>query len=359
MKIFLSWSGNKSGKVANALRDWIPMVLQYVEPWLSSIDIPQGAKWTNEIGRILNEVDYGLICLTRKSLKSSWLNYEAGALSKNEQSKVILIMVDVDYTDIEMPLAQFQGIKLQIKNDLWRLIEELNQATERPMPEKLISNVFENLHPRFETTIKEILNEEDTPKPVSQETISITSLESKVDEILTILRKEESGYPKNEVIERNKVKPITGKPKVFIGSSSEGLEISYALMENLDAYAEVTIWNQNMFDLSNTVIQSLVDTIYNFDFAIIVFTPDDILIKSGVEYSAPPGDLIFELGLFIGTLGRGRTFLVFDKDSKIHLPTGIYGVTAATFNSRQVGNISIALRPVCQRIKRAMGVSDK
>jgi predicted nucleotide-binding protein len=359
MKIFLSWSGHKSGKIANALRDWIPMILQYVEPWLSSIDIPQGARWANEIENVLNEVDYGIICLTKENLKSTWLNYEAGAISKNRQAKVIVFLVDVDIADIEGPLSQFQAIKADRKNDLKKLIDELNTATEKPMPEKLINNLFENLYTGFDSTIKDILNEHSQKTTAKSEPSLLDSLDNKVSEILEILKNKEETVPKNEIVEKKKLESKKGKPKVFIGSSSEGLEICYALQENLDDFAEVTIWNQSIFNLSSTVIESIVDTVYNFDFAILVFTADDILIKRGVEYSSPRDNVIFELGLFIGTLGRGRTFLVYDKDSKIHMPSDLSGVTAATFSRRQDGNLLAALMPVCQRIKRAMGVAEK
>lgn len=357
MKVFISWSGSKSGKIAIELRDWIPMVLQYVQPWLSSTDIPQGSKWASELEKILNEVDYGIICLTKENLNSKWLNFEAGAISKNKLSKVIVFLVDVTSKEIEGPLAQFQSVRAE-KGDLLKLIYELNNATEHPLKEKVVDNIFEILYPNFESALKTIQIEENKTTTSSTEINPLTTIENKVDQILEIVKVKEGAKINEDKYDKKKLKAIIGKPKVFIGSSTEGLEIGYAIQENLGKYAEVTIWNQNVFSLSETIIESIVDTVYKYDFAIIIFTPDDTLIKRGVEYSSPRDNVIFELGLFIGTLGRGRTFLVYDADIKFHIPSDISGVTAATFSKRTDKNLLAALMPVCQRIKRAMGVAE-
>jgi TIR domain len=83
MKVFISWSGGVSHRVAVALRDWLPYVLQSVDPYVSSEDIEKGARWSNEVGRELESTSYGILCVTRENLDSRWLNFEAGALSKS------------------------------------------------------------------------------------------------------------------------------------------------------------------------------------------------------------------------------------------------------------------------------------
>ena len=80
MKVFISWSGTLSHRVATLLRDWLPNVLQAVEPWLSSQDIAPGAMWLVEVSAQLEAVEVGIICLTAENLDSSWLT------SKLEQS---------------------------------------------------------------------------------------------------------------------------------------------------------------------------------------------------------------------------------------------------------------------------------
>ena len=105
-----------------------------------------------------------------------------------------------------------------------------------------------------------------------------------------------------------------------------------------------------------TTIESLVGLAPTFDYAVIVMTADDVLIKRGTEHRAPRDNLIFELGLFTGTLGRARTFLVCPRDEPLELPSDLQGVTQLDFQLQRVDdNIEAAVGPVCTRIKRAMG----
>src|SRR4051794_10428954 len=82
VRVFLSWSGQKSQKVAEALYDWLPMAVNAVEPWMSSDDIEKGATSIQSIGAALQECSFGIICLTRENQERPWINYEAGALAK-------------------------------------------------------------------------------------------------------------------------------------------------------------------------------------------------------------------------------------------------------------------------------------
>ena len=79
MEVFISWSGDRSEKVAEALRDWLPSVIQSVNPFMSASDIEQGSRWLNDLGIHLENAQFGLICLTQENLKAPWLLFEAGA----------------------------------------------------------------------------------------------------------------------------------------------------------------------------------------------------------------------------------------------------------------------------------------
>ena len=81
MKVFISWSGDRSKVIASALKHWLPDVFQGLQVWMSDHDIYAGSKWGMEIGAVLEESKIGIICLTPESLKSHWLAFEAGALS--------------------------------------------------------------------------------------------------------------------------------------------------------------------------------------------------------------------------------------------------------------------------------------
>src|SRR5262245_43627779 len=109
MKVFISWSGALSHRVATLLRDWLPNVLQAVEPWLSSEDIAPGARWFSDVSTQLEAVEVGIICLTAENASSAWLNFEAGAISRRQEgARVCVYAVDVPLSDIRGPLSQFQ-----------------------------------------------------------------------------------------------------------------------------------------------------------------------------------------------------------------------------------------------------------
>ena len=110
MKIFISWSGQKSGSVAEALRDWLPVVIQVLDPWMSATDMDKGARWRTVISTQLEESDFGIVCLTRDNMESPWLLFEAGALSKFQQaSRVCTFILDAEPSEVREPLAQFQS----------------------------------------------------------------------------------------------------------------------------------------------------------------------------------------------------------------------------------------------------------
>src|SRR5262245_58417370 len=82
MKVILSWSGTLSQVVAQALRTWLPEVIQHVEPWMSTEDVRKGAVWHADLFAALSETSVGIICVTRDNIGSAWLNFEAGALGR-------------------------------------------------------------------------------------------------------------------------------------------------------------------------------------------------------------------------------------------------------------------------------------
>ena len=76
--IFLSWSGPRSKSTAQALKEWLPNVLQAAEPWMSATDIDKGTRWREEVSAALDTMKAGIICLTPENLTAQWLLFEAG-----------------------------------------------------------------------------------------------------------------------------------------------------------------------------------------------------------------------------------------------------------------------------------------
>ncbi len=123
--------------------------------------------------------------------------------------------------------------------------------------------------------------------------------------------------------------PKDHRPIVFIGSSNEGLEITKALLSNLSGCSEPQIWTQGVFGLGQGTLEALASAATSADFAILVMTPDDFVESRGKSNHMPRDNIVFELGLFIGTLGRDRTFMVFEEDSDLKLPSDVAVITAA------------------------------
>ena len=128
MKVFISWSGTLSEQVARVLRDWLPTVIPAVQPWVSSEDIEKGARWLAQLSDELASTTFGILCIVPGNLHSSWLNFEAGALSRSvDSSRVSPFLLGVSASDLRGPLAQFQATKYE-ESDLRRLVLSLNKA---------------------------------------------------------------------------------------------------------------------------------------------------------------------------------------------------------------------------------------
>ncbi|WP_437975402.1 TIR domain-containing protein [Sorangium sp. So ce295] len=147
---------------------------------------------------------------------------------------------------------------------------------------------------------------------------------------------------------------MSTRARIFIGSSVEGLRIAEHIQLGLDYDADCTVWSQGVFGLSGGTLESLCAAIREFDFAVLVLTPDDLVQKRSQAMNSPRDNVLFELGLFMGALGRERTFIVYCRDEPIGLPSDLAGVTAATFARRADGNLLAALGAVCTQIRSAV-----
>ena len=91
-----------------------------------------------------------------------------------------------------------------------------------------------------------------------------------------------------------------------------------------------------------------------FDYGVFVFSPDDTLIIRGESQKTTRDNVLFELGLFIGKLGRENCFFVIPKNiDYLHVATDLLGLVPLTYNNERAdGNLNATLGPVCNKIKK-------
>jgi hypothetical protein len=163
MKVFLSWSGNRSRAIAEVLKGWLPSVLQAARPYFSPDDVTKGARWLTEISKELEDSRIALLIITPENQEAPWLLFEAGALSKNfDRSRVCpLLFGGMDPADVKGPLVQFQGAKfcrVEMKKVLKAVNTELGDSS---LSSEVLDNVFEMWWPKLEEQVAEKLEEFD------------------------------------------------------------------------------------------------------------------------------------------------------------------------------------------------------
>lgn len=186
MKVFISWSGDVSNKVAEAIREWLPTVLQTVKPYFTPSDIEKGTRWSSDIAKELDDSMAGIFCVTPQNINSQWLMFEAGAISKKvDQSLVCPILIGLGNSDIHGPLTQFQTTLFE-KSDFRKLVHDLNKANKSNMLEESVLNtVFEKFWPDLESRVKSILEENVTK---DEQNINMRSERELLEEILDLSR---------------------------------------------------------------------------------------------------------------------------------------------------------------------------
>jgi len=142
--------------------------------------------------------------------------------------------------------------------------------------------------------------------------------------------------------------------RLFVGSSAEGRDVARHLHAELGGLCEVVRWDQNVFEPSGYTLDSLIHTASSVDFAVLVATPDDSTVSRGETRPSARDNIVLEFGLFAGSLGRERTFLLATGDLK--LPTDVLGITRLSYRaqSNQRAAVTEAVLQLEERV-RALG----
>lgn len=150
MKVFISWSGEFSQAVASLLKKYLPTIIQDLEAFVSSHDIETGMRWASKLTLELDSTNFGIICLSSINIKSPWILFEAGALSKFEDSSLCCLLIGgLKPTDISTPLSQFQNCAFE-KNSFRKLILDINKRRSSPLESERFNLLFDAFWPKIE-----------------------------------------------------------------------------------------------------------------------------------------------------------------------------------------------------------------
>jgi hypothetical protein len=189
MKVFISWSGSKSHKVALVFRDWFPSVIQSIEPYVSSEDIDKGARWSTDIAKELENSTFGILCVTKENLEAPWLSFEAGALSKTmDKAFVSPFLFNIKRSEVKGPILQFQSTIFQ-KEDIKKLLNTLNKACgEIGIPDSRLEKAFEVWYPTLEDELNKISEIKDAADDVEKKEDGHSHSAEILEEILDLSR---------------------------------------------------------------------------------------------------------------------------------------------------------------------------
>jgi predicted nucleotide-binding protein len=147
-------------------------------------------------------------------------------------------------------------------------------------------------------------------------------------------------------------RPLNPKPRLFVGSSREGIQVARAIQNGLaHDPIDVILWTDGVFGASSAAFESLLTEVTLSDFGVFVVLPDDTILSRGTEHHASRDNVIFEIGLFMGELGRERTLLVKPREEKIKIPTDLLGLGVLEYRSDPGSKLRSSIGPVINDIR--------
>lgn len=183
MQVFISWSGERSKLMAEALRGWLPKVIQSLSPWMSDQDIGAGARWLSEVSASLNSTSVGLICITPENQHNPWLLFEAGALSKTiEQTCVCPLVFEMKPGQINGPLTQFQANSID-RQGVGKVLSTINeQLGDRRIDRQQLDEIIDVWWPKLEEKLLTI--------PAAPTATIVRTTDDQLEELLSLAREQ-------------------------------------------------------------------------------------------------------------------------------------------------------------------------
>lgn len=183
LNVFISWSGERAGKIGEELRSWLTVGFQFTEPFLSK-DIGAGKRWNKDLAEALDRSNFGILVLTPENMSSDWILFEAGALAKHlGESRVVPLLVDIEPKHLRLPLADFMAKRLD--KEMFDVVRALNDAQPDPWDGELLRKTFDWTYDQFSKKVQKVLR--DSPPPNAFTTPS-RSTEDMIQEVLQIVK---------------------------------------------------------------------------------------------------------------------------------------------------------------------------
>jgi len=157
MKVFISWSGDASRAAARAIGQSVADVFTGVEPWISAVNIQAGQQWFAELMKALEDSQFAIVCVTKRSLSAPWIMFESGAVSaKFGSPRLVPLMLDCVVQDLVDPLARFNGVLFD-KDSVRELFASINSSVGTPLASKALTAAFEAVWPTLDAAIRAAL----------------------------------------------------------------------------------------------------------------------------------------------------------------------------------------------------------
>lgn len=196
MKVFISWSKDRSGHIAKALSEWLPTVVQAPTYWMSQSDVFAGTRWYLEINSELSATDFGIICVTPENQHEPWLMFEAGALAKTitDRTFVVPYLIDMRPGELRLPLSEFHAVEAH-KQGTFELVKSINfalrQNQERNLSESHLRAIFDDAWKRLERELKTLPTSSKDAESVEKPDDSIAGVRNMLEELLIRQRRQE------------------------------------------------------------------------------------------------------------------------------------------------------------------------
>jgi CRP/FNR family cyclic AMP-dependent transcriptional regulator len=158
------------------------------------------------------------------------------------------------------------------------------------------------------------------------------------------------------LFERNELIPAPNEyPKLFVISSKEALEIARTIRSSLENDVFSTVWDQGVFFAGGYSLEALEQAVSESDFALAIAEPDDIVESRGSRQPTLRDNVLFELGLFMGKLGRHRALLIHPRIDDLKLPSDLQGLTLLQYRPGDPNDLPVRLKPACDQLRTIIG----